>query len=113
MKIFETKRCNWCSKERPAFRVHTLASRQNMCDVCLEWHIHAGDVLAGAVPNGCQECGITWRALSDLTPGAEVRMYVVPKDGLLAVLCRTCVEPYTTKRADLYRGTEFGKHLNL
>ena len=40
--------------------------------------------------------------------GAEVRMYVVPKDGIYQLLCAGCVKPYLPKRKDLYRGTKFG-----
>jgi len=36
-------------------------------------------------------------------------MYVVPKDGIYQMLCSACSRPYVSKRADLYRGTEFGR----
>jgi hypothetical protein len=61
------------------------------------------------MPLGCQECGASWVALRDSTPGVEVRMYVVPKDGIYQLLCGQCVLPYAGKRADLYAGTKFGK----
>ena len=103
-------RCNWCSRERPAYRVHRLASNQVICDYCLEWHQAAIDMLAGKPPRGCQQCGISWETLRDSTPGVEVRMYVVPKDGIYQLLCAHCVRPYAGKRADLYGGTEFGRN---
>lgn len=107
-------RCNWCSQERPEHRVHRLTSQQAICDYCLEWHAAALNVLAGGMPRGCQECGASWQTLQACTPGVQVRMYVVPKDGIYQLLCAACVRRYTPKRADLYAGTEFGrKHLNL
>ena len=101
-------RCHYCSKQRPEFRIHRLVSHQVICDDCLDWHANALEVLAGGVPRGCQGCGASWAQLRDSTPGVEVRMYVVPKDGIYQVLCAACVRPYTQKRGDLYRGTKFG-----
>lgn len=71
------------------------------------------DVLGGnAIPKGCQGCGATWEALNQV-PGLAVRIYIVPKDGIQALLCEDCVRPYTAKRADIYRGTKYGRSLNL
>ena len=107
-------RCNWCSKERPAFRIHRLSSGQAICDYCLEWHNHALEVAGGTTePIGCQGCQQTWPMLKAITPGEDVPLYVVPKDGLYQLLCKQCVVPYVTTRADLYKGTEFGQHLNI
>ncbi len=106
-------RCNWCSKQRPHFRVHQLSSNQVICDNCLDWHSHALEVLSGGVPKGCQECQTTWDALRDATPGEQVRMYVVPKDGINQLLCRSCTSAYVRKRKDVYGDTEFGKQLGL
>lgn len=101
-------RCHWCSRQLPSFRVHRLSSNQVICDYCLDWHFHALDFLGGAMPRGCQECGATWEFLRESTPGVEVRLYVVPKDQILQLLCATCVQKYTAKRPDLYKGTGFG-----
>lgn len=106
-------RCNWCSKERPEFRVHRIASGQVICDHCLEWHLAALEVLNGNAPRGCQHCGASWEQLQRATPGHQVRMYVVPKDGIYQLLCATCVRPYTQQRSDLYRNTNYGKELKL
>jgi hypothetical protein len=105
-------RCNWCSKERHAFRVHRMASGQMICDDCLDWHQHAIAFLGGAVPRGCQECGATWEKLRDADPLAVgVKMYVVPKDGIYQILCALCVAKYLPKRADIYQGTQFGSEV--
>ncbi len=101
-------RCHWCSKQRPEFRVHRLSTGQVICDVCLDWHLHALQFLGGAAPRGCQVCERPWEQIRDFTPGVEVRMYVVPKDGILQVLCARCAGPYVGKRPDLYQGTRFG-----
>jgi hypothetical protein len=101
-------KCNYCSKQKPPALCTRLPNGLVVCETCLDWHHHALEVLAGAVPLGCSECGASWETLRDSQLGVEVRMYVVPKDGLYGVLCPTCVQPYLPKRSDLYRGTEFG-----
>jgi len=105
------RRCSFCSRERAGFRIHQLAAGQTICDYCLEWHCNALEVLGGGVPRGCQECGASWELLRDSTLGVEVKVYVVPKDGIYQVLCLACVRKYTAKRADLYRGTRFGSEV--
>jgi hypothetical protein len=100
--------CNWCTKARPRFRVHRLQSNQVICDYCLDWQQHALDVLGGAPPRGCQGCCKTWAMLSAMTPGDQVRMYVVPKDGIYQLLCAACIKPYLPKTPQLYKGTKFG-----
>jgi len=106
----ETHRCNWCSRERPRHRVHQLRGHSGIiCEYCLEWHLHALDFLGGALPNGCQGCDATRAELAERHPlEMAVRMYVVPKDGILQMLCGDCAGPYIGKRSDLYRGTQFG-----
>ena len=101
-------RCNYCSKELPVHRVHQLKRAQIICDNCLDWHNKAMEFLAGGCIPGCQQCERSWNVLRDSTPGVEVKLYVVPKDGVYQVLCRSCVGVYLPKRTDLYRGTEFG-----
>ncbi len=94
-------RCNYCSKHRLRSTVHYLGSAslpgQIICDVCLDWHNRAIELLAGNEIPPCQECG-----------KIAQRLYVVPRDGVYQVLCRRCVGPYVSKRADLYRGTAYG-----
>jgi hypothetical protein len=102
-------RCHYCSKQLPAWRTHLMSGgAQRICDYCLEWHNTAIEFLAGGAIPGCQGCGATFEFLRDSTLGEEVRMYVVPKDGIYQVLCATCVRGYLPKRADLYKGTAFG-----
>lgn len=108
--LLESVRCSYCSKSRPRFRVHHLVSQQVICDYCLDWHNHAIEFLGGSTPpRGCQGCGITWETLRDSVLGVEVRMWVVMKDGIYQILCKECVAPYVAQRADLYRGTQFGR----
>lgn len=102
-------RCNYCSRQLPAFRVHRLMQAQAICDDCIEWHNKALEFLAGAPPPGCQECAATWEFLRDSAIGEEnVRMYVVPRDGIYQILCAACARRYLPKRPDLYKGTPFG-----
>lgn len=102
-------RCNWCSKQRPEFRVHRLQSNQVICDYCLEWHGHALEVMGGAVPVGCQECQRPTHELTADPLVLAVRLYVVPRDGIYQLLCGPCKDTHAPKHADLYRGTEYGR----
>lgn len=107
-------KCNWCSKFRPRWRTHRLASNQVVCDTCLEWHFHALDFLGGGVPpKGCQVCGSGWDTLRAREPEEDMRMYVVPKDGIMQLLCRPCMLQYAGKRSDLYKDTDFGNQLRM
>lgn len=107
-------RCNYCSRQLPAFRVHRIAANsQVICDDCLDWHNKAIEFLAGGAIPGCQACGASWEFLHASTLGVEIRLYVVPKDGIYQVLCATCVRPYVSQRADLYRDTRFGAALKI
>jgi hypothetical protein len=106
-------KCHYCSHFRPEWRVHRLGvAAQTICDYCLEWHHRALDVLAGRAISGCQTCGASWETLRDRSPGVEVKLYVVPKDGIYQVLCADCIQPYTGARRDLYGGTAYGALLN-
>lgn len=111
--VIAAVRCNFCSRFLPAFRVHAFGTAerpaQRICDDCLQWHLRALDLLAGrGVPSACQGCGTSRERLAEISPGVDWRLYVVPRDGILSVLCRSCVLPYARQRGDLYRGTSFG-----
>jgi hypothetical protein len=107
--IVIASRCHYCSKQLSPEDMHTFMSGQNWCRSCFTWHLHAVEVLHGAFPKGCQECGLLLDDLKKLSPAHEisVRMFVVPKDGIYQLLCRTCKDTYCMKRADLYKGTQF------
>jgi hypothetical protein len=113
--FLESVRCHYCSKTRPRFRVHVLASNQAICDYCLDWHHHAIEFLGGeTTPRGCSGCGMTYQAMCELDTNSRIRLWVVMKDGIYQLLCKTCVAGYLPKRADLYKGTAFGcEALNL
>lgn len=104
----ETIVCNWCGRARQKFRIHPLETGQAICDYCLDWHRHAMDFLGGAPPRGCQGCCHSWEEIKAAAPGEQVRMYVVPKDGLMQLLCARCVKPYLPQTKELYKGTQFG-----
>jgi hypothetical protein len=102
-------KCHYCSHARPLWRVHRLpGDGQYICDYCVEWHLKAIEFLAGNAMPGCQCCGASWEFLHASTLGVEVRMYVVPRDGIYQILCATCIGPYVSRRVDLYGGTAFG-----
>lgn len=84
-----------------------------LCRQCFEWHNHALRVLQGELPKGCQECGLSMAGLEEIFHGGEIRMYVVPKDGIYQVLCKVCCDRYIERRKDIWRKTEFGDRLKL
>lgn len=111
-------RCHYCSRYLPPSRVHALGPAENpaqtICDDCLLWHARAIELMAGqGVPPGCQKCGTTREILAMKAPGIEYKLYVVPKDGVLQVLCGECVVPYVGQRRDLYGKTPFGERMKL
>lgn len=108
LALIETVRCNWCTKSRPRWQVHRLSNQQAICDYCFRWHLDATDFLAGKPPKGCQECQRDWGTIQAETCGLVARMFVVPKDGYLQMLCARCIAPYLPKTKELYKGTKFG-----
>ncbi len=81
--------------------------------MCLEWHFHAMDVLGGAIPQGCQECGRSWAVLKEIAGGVEVRLYAVPRDGVYQLLCSSCLKIFVPKAREMYKGTEFAAAARL
>ncbi len=108
-------RCHFCSKERHAYEIHQITGAQRICSNCIEWHEKALAFLGGGEIPGCQICGATWENLRDAHPESvePIRMYCVPKDGIYAVLCASCLPAYVGKRKDLYGRTAFGAANNL
>lgn len=83
------------------------------CWQCYEKHLVALKAFAGGPHPGCQECGVTFRELSERTPGTDIRMAVHMKDGLYQILCLACSPAYVRKRVDLYGSTQFGHQNKL
>jgi hypothetical protein len=115
-------RCRNCGRHVSPVECSGADERGWTCPRCIEWHLHALEFMGGAIPKGCQSCERAWEdiraeALRDAEKEnavlAEARIYVVPKDGILELLCRRCVTPYIQKRKDLYRGTAFGDAMKL
>lgn len=108
-------RCNYCSKYVSRSVARRLAGHaQIICDDCIDWHNRSIEVLAGEIPAGCQQCSRSWDLIRDGAIGDDVRMYVVPKDGIYQLLCSLCCMPYLRLRSDFYKDTAFGRTaLNL
>ena len=107
-------RCHYCSRFRAPGEVLSIGTGGAvMCWHCFQWHERALGVLAGEIPKGCQECGVTFRELQARAGGGDIKMYVHPRDGLYAVLCKQCSDAYVPKRVDLYRATQFGHNLKI
>jgi hypothetical protein len=112
----EQVKCRFCSKWISKHEAVGAPERGFACHKCIEWHFHALDVLGGAVPHGCQECSTSFEYLAALKESQgqhDIRMYVVPKDGIYQLLCTRCKDAYVRKRADHYGDTSFGNALNL
>jgi len=110
----EVVRCHYCQQFRPRWRVHTFLRAQTICDYCLEWHNHALEFLAGELPRGCQACLVSSEELALRELGTHVRFLVVVKDGIYQMLCPDCARGYLPKRAEFFKGTQFGKEtLNI
>jgi len=113
-QIVMAVRCNWCSHHKPPTRIMRLSTGQHMCDYCYEHHLHASDVLVDSeVLKGCVLCGLTFAQMRDLEIGPTFRMYVIPIDGIYALACRHCKDEYTRKRADIFKGTQYGEEMKI
>jgi len=108
-----TIRCHYCQRFHQHREILRLTGGPVMCWKCWQWHEHALKLLSGAIPPGCQVCGLTFADLEARSADGNTRMYVHMKDGLYQVLCRMCSDAYTVKRRDLYGATEFGHRLKL
>jgi hypothetical protein len=109
-------RCHYCSKFRNPHEIIPIGTGGAlMCFHCYEWHTKSLNALAtGSAPPGCFECRVTWAELRARPASGDetsVKMYLVPKDGIYQLLCRTCSDAYERKRADLLGDTVYG-HLN-
>lgn len=108
-------RCHYCSKARHPLEIAAIGQGgAKMCVDCYQWHLSSlKAIAAGGVPPGCFECRATWDELRlRLAPGDnpdEVKMFLVPKDGIYQLLCGMCIDAYERKRADLLRGTLYGQ----
>jgi len=100
-------RCKHCGHTRSYGDVRGDQAEGYTCLNCLDWHNHALAVLAGAIPRGCQECGITFGQMSVLHPG-RAKFILLPKDGIYQILCEKC-EAHYAPRAGIYRGTLYEK----
>lgn len=112
---FVRVRCHYCSQFRHRGDVLTIGTgRALICLHCREWHeANIAALAANGVPKGCFECRATWAELRLRVSAGdnpdEFKMFLVPKDGIYQLLCRTCSDAYEQKRADLLRGTLYGQ----
>lgn len=108
------ERCHYCSKFRPAAEIRKLGTGgAKICFRCIEWHDRAIRVLAGQPPDGCQECGLSFKALKDSALTGNLKMFLHVKDGIYQILCTPCSDKYEAKRRDLFGETLYGKQKGL
>lgn len=98
--------CQYCDKQKAAHDVMQLPGDARICLNCLDWHRHALSVLAGELPKGCQGCGTSMQRVADFSATPDIKMTLVPKDGIYQVLCEPCAAKYRRKRAGFYKGTK-------
>ena len=106
------ERCHYCSRFRQPLQIVRMSGGAAMCWHCYEWHLHALDLLAGAMPRGCQICGDDWQKI-EARPGYQSRTYLHMKDGLYQVACKPCSDAYVLKRRDWCGQTLFGRKMRL
>lgn len=108
-------RCHYCQGFRSPLEVVTMSCNVVMCWRCYEWHQEALYVqFQQRPPKGCQECNLSYAELEARAPDGNVRIVLVPKDGLYQVMCGTCSDAYLPKRVELFKGTQFGQeHLKV
>ncbi len=101
------QQCRRCGKGRDP-REFVGGATVGYCFQCYEAHRTALEVLMGDIPKGCTDCGVSVHALSESQPGADIRMSVVAKDMLYAVLCPLCADRYELANQQLFKGTAYG-----
>jgi hypothetical protein len=88
-----------------------LAGSQPRCYQCQEWHERAVNVLNASL--GCYDCKKSWEQFRAEAGPAEVKMYIVPRDGIYQVLCRPCCDEFVRLSRALYAGTAFAEAMKL
>lgn len=106
-------RCQSCSRFFSLSDLIQFGESILMCHKCHEKHVAALNVLAGACPTACGECGVTFSQLAARVAGDHVPMFVHMKDGIYQLLCGSCDAVYVQKRRDLYGETRFGASRGL
>ncbi len=100
--------CPQCGRYCPP---EELKGTQPRCYDCQDWHERTVNVIEASI--GCHECKKTWIELRDSGTGAEMKMYVVPRDGTYQVLCRPCCDEFVRLSRALYAGTAFAEMMKL
>lgn len=107
------ERCPECSRFRPPGDMMGFGANVRRCRHCQEKHVNNLVIYSNQPPP--KECPDCHRNFDDLADAAgNVVTAFVPKDGVYQPLCLPCADRYLPKRADLFKGTAFGrKVLNL
>lgn len=113
MIVVMGERCPYCSQFFAAGDLMRFGLHVKMCRACYEKNQQQFTVYSDAPPpSECAECKTKFDDLPDV--GGRVEMELVPKDGVLQLLCLPCAGRYLPKRVDLFKGTAFGrKVLNI
>lgn len=111
--IIIAAKCPSCSRFVLPSEIMTFGPHVRMCRGCYEKNRKDIVIVSQqSPPKECAECHASFESLPDV--GGVVSMVLVPKDGTLQIVCQPCADRYLPKRADLFKGTAFGrKALNL
>lgn len=111
--IQKRQRCRNCERWRVAGDF-AGSGFSRICGDCWAKHLECLAVIAsGGVPAACHGCGMKLKTLKEREPGDDIRMALHMKDGVYQLLCRNCDSRYVRAQADRFRGTPYGRALNL
>jgi len=100
-----TELCPYCQRPRHPRDILHQPGGIRICLDCEHKHQRALDALSsGEYHEECSECGKT-------LDEPNVRVAIHYEAGKYRLLCLTCDQAYSSKRKELYAGTEYGRSL--
>ena len=119
------QRCPYCQKWRFPRDIRHMTGGAAICTDCQAQHEAALLALSGLKANGdgtfstiapppreCSECHVTPEELAARGEDSD-RWIVIYEGGIYRYFCRPCGRNYVPKRAELFKGTEYGKSRGL
>lgn len=101
------EKCKRCQKFSPAAEF-VGAGHGRYCWSCYEKHLAVIATIQGKTE--CCDCQV--KLIGD-RPGVKLACRLVPKDGVYQLLCEPCFQRWVLLTPAMFRGTPFGKAMNL